>query len=84
MCKVHTGYHGSSKIEHGLCACTVVNPRAKARRLSLRAGTKPLRTGVQTMLYLSLVASVPIFVYVDYVVIGFDMEVQPLVTHNAA
>ena len=21
---------------------------------------------------------------VDYVVIGFDMEVQPLVTHNAA
>ena len=23
-------------------------------------------------------------VAVDYVVIGFDMEVQPLVTHNAA
>ena len=22
MCKVYTGYHGSSEIEHGLCACT--------------------------------------------------------------
>ena len=34
---------------HGLCACTVDNPLAKARGLSLR-------TGAQTMLYLSLVS----------------------------
>ena len=46
MCKVYTGYHGTSEIEHGLCACTVDNPLAKARGLSLR-------TGAQTMLYLS-------------------------------
>ena len=37
---------GISEIEHGLCACTVDNPLAKARRLSLH-------TGAQTMLYLS-------------------------------
>ena len=53
MCKVYTGYCGTSEIEHGLCACTVdnpraLNPRAKARGLSLR-------TGAQTMLYLSLI-----------------------------
>ena len=48
MCKVYTGYHGTSEIEHGFCACTVDNPLAKARGLSLR-------TGGQTMLYLSLV-----------------------------
>ena len=47
MCKVCTGYHGTSEIEHGLCACTVDNPLAKARGLSFG-------TGVQTMLYLSL------------------------------
>ena len=47
MCKVYTGYHGTSEIEHGLCACTVDNPLAKARGLSLRAGA-------QTMLYLLL------------------------------
>ena len=45
MCKVYTGYCGKSEIEHGLCACTVDNPLAKARGLSLR-------TGAQTMLYL--------------------------------
>ena len=44
MCKVYTGYCGTSEIEHGLCACTVDNPLAKARGLSLR-------TGAQTMLY---------------------------------
>ena len=44
MCKVYTGYCGTSEIEHGLCTCTV----DKARGLSLR-------TGAQTMLYLSLV-----------------------------
>ena len=38
MCKVYTGYCGTSEIEHLL---------AKARGLSLR-------TGAQTMLYLSL------------------------------
>ena len=48
MCKVYTGYHGRSEIEHGLCACTANNPGAKARELSLPTGT-------QTMLYLSLV-----------------------------
>ena len=48
MCKVYTGYCGTSEIEHGLCACTVDNLLAKARGLSLR-------TGAQTMLYLSLV-----------------------------
>ena len=46
MCKVFTSYCGTSEIEHGLCACTVDNPLAKARGLSLR-------TGAQTMLYLS-------------------------------
>ena len=48
MCKVYNGFHGTSEIEHGLCACTVDNPLTKARGLSLRTGT-------QTMLYLSLV-----------------------------
>ena len=46
MCKVYSGYRGTSEIEHGLCACTVDNSLAKARGLSLR-------TGAQTMLYLS-------------------------------
>ena len=46
MCKVYTGYCGTSEIEHGLCACTVDNPLAKAWGISLR-------TGAQTMLYLS-------------------------------
>ena len=49
MCKVYTGYCGTSEIEHGLCACTVDNPLAKARGLSLR-------TGAQPMLYLPHVA----------------------------
>ena len=48
MCKVYTGYCGTSEIDHGLCACTVDNPLAKARGLSLR-------TGAQPMLYLPLV-----------------------------
>ena len=47
MCKVYTGYHGTSEIEHGLWAGTLDNPLAKARGLSLR-------TGAQTMLCLSL------------------------------
>ena len=51
MCKVYTGYCGTSEIEHGLCACTVDNPLAKARGLSLR-------TDAQTMLYLSHVSVV--------------------------
>ena len=45
MCKVYTGYHGTSEIEHALCTCMDDNPLAKARGL-------PLRTGAQTMLYL--------------------------------
>ena len=48
MCKVYTGYRGTSEIEHGLCACKVDNPLAKTRGLSLC-------TGARTMLYLSLV-----------------------------
>ena len=51
MCKIYTGYCGTSEIEHGLCACTVDNPLAEARGLSLR-------TGAQTMLYLSLVITI--------------------------
>ena len=50
ICKVYTGYCGTSEIEHGLCACTVDNPLAKARGLSLR-------TGAQPMLYLPLGAT---------------------------
>ena len=51
MCKVYTGYCGTSEIEHGLCACTFDNPLPKARALSLR-------TGAQTMLYLSPVIKI--------------------------
>ena len=40
MCKVYTGYHGTSEIKHGLCACTVNNPFAKVQGLSLRTGAK--------------------------------------------
>ena len=46
MSKVYTGHHATNEIEHGLCACTLDNPLAKARGLSLRTDT-------QTMLYLS-------------------------------
>ena len=42
MCKVYTGYCGTREIEHGLCACTVDNPLAKARGLSLRTGAQPM------------------------------------------
>ena len=45
--KVYTGYHGTSKTEHGLCACMIVNPLAKARGSSLH-------TGAQTILWPSL------------------------------
>ena len=45
--KVYNGYHGTSEIKHGLYACTVDNLLAIARGLSLR-------TGAQTILYLSL------------------------------
>ena len=51
MCKVYTGYCGTREIEHGICACTVDNPRAKAPGLSLR-------TGAQTMLHLSLKSNI--------------------------
>ena len=54
MCKVYTGYHGTSEIEHGSCACTVDNPLAKARGFSLR-------TDAQTMLYLSRVTEMMSF-----------------------
>ena len=42
MRKVYTGYCGTSEIEHGLCACTVDNPLAKVRGLSLRTGAQPM------------------------------------------
>ena len=51
VCKVYTGYYGTREIEHGLCAFTVDNHLTKARGLSLR-------TGAQTMPYLSLVVLV--------------------------
>ena len=44
---VHTGYRGTSEIEHGLSACTVDNPLAKARGLSPRIAA-------QIVLYLLL------------------------------
>ena len=47
MHQVSSGYDGTSEIEHGLCASAVDNPLAKARGLSLR-------TGAQTMFYLSV------------------------------
>ena len=59
MCKVYTGYHGTSDIEHGLCACTVDNPLAKVRGLSLHTGAQTISEGIidrtyaQTMHYLS-------------------------------
>ena len=56
MCKVYTGFCGTSEIEHGLCACTVDNPLAKARGLSLR-------TGAQTMLYLPRVDKLAVLKY---------------------
>ena len=64
MCKLYTGYCGTSEIEHGLCACTVDNPLAKARGLSLR-------TGAQTMLYLSL-----ILLCLFYLVFSIDAFLQ--------
>ena len=42
MCKVYTGYFGTSEREHGLCACTVDNPLAKAQGLSLRTGAQTI------------------------------------------
>ena len=56
MCKVYTGYCGTSEIEHGLCAYTVDHPQAKAKARGLS-----LRTGAQTLLYLSLIFLFPIF-----------------------
>ena len=75
MCKIYTGYCGTSEIEHGLCACTVDNPLAKARGLSLR-------TGPQTMLYLSLVKFIkirPAFKLVQYYIYASLGTIQPMV-----
>ena len=41
MCKVYTGYHGASEIEHDLCACSDANPLAEARGLSSVQAHKP-------------------------------------------
>ena len=43
-----------------------------------------LRLSVRKIKLLSLLVLLSTPMGVDYVVIGFDMEVQPLVTHNAA
>ena len=51
MCKVYTGYHGTSEIEHGLCACTVDNPLAKARGLSLRTGEQTYALSLRCTMY---------------------------------
>ena len=59
MCNVYTGYHGTSEIQHGLCACTVDNPLAKARGLS-----HP--TGAQIMLYLSLTAGFNLTEFISF------------------
>ena len=56
MCKVYTGYCGTSEIEHGLCAYTVENPLAKARRLSLR-------TGAQTRKHLILMITAVVIIH---------------------
>ena len=40
MCKVYTGYCGTSEIEHGLCVCMIDNHLAKARGLSLHTGAQ--------------------------------------------
>ena len=37
---VNMSYHGTSEIDHGLCACMVNNPLTKAQRFSLRTGAK--------------------------------------------
>ena len=66
MCKVYTGYNGTSEIEHGLYACTVDNPLAIEHGLYACTVDNPLakaqglslRTGAQTMLYLSLIFKV--------------------------
>ena len=71
LCKVYTGYCGTSEIEHGLCACTVDNPLAKARGLSLR-------TGVQPMLYLPLVIICLTFSTPSSVVLLFTIDRQRL------
>ena len=42
MCKVYTGCHDISEIEHGLCACMVDNPLPKARGLSLHTGAQTI------------------------------------------
>ena len=53
ICKVYTGYHGTSEIGNGLCACMVDNPLSKVWGLSLC-------TAAQTMLYHSHVAICPL------------------------
>ena len=67
MCKVYTGYRGTSEIEHGLCACTVDNPLAKARGLSLR-------TGAQIMLYHLTEYLLPNTILYDKVISYFALE----------
>ena len=41
MYKMYTEYHGTSEIEHGLCACTVDILLAKARGISPVQAHKP-------------------------------------------
>ena len=52
MCKVYTGYRGTSEIEHGLCACTFDNPLPRARGLSLRPGEKKHALSLTCVMFL--------------------------------
>ena len=45
MCKIYTEYHDTREIEHGLCACTVDNPLAKA--LSRTCSSRVYRSVVE-------------------------------------
>ena len=61
--QVYTGY-GTSEIDNGLRAYAVDNPLAKAPGLSVdnplaKARGLSLRTGAQTMLYLTLIPTLP-------------------------
>ena len=69
MCKVNTGFYGTSETEHGLCACTVVNPSLKLGIISsyrrtnhALSLTKTLRPKLHTVLS-SLSFSIITFIF---------------------
>ena len=67
MCKVYTGYNGTSEIEHGLCACTVDNPLAKVRGLSLRTGARSISH-----------MFTPVYAYTDVLILGIVLIAQTI------